>query len=160
MEFKITALPSKFKNLKGGEKDIVDHALIVYQGVLDTYEKQIDAIKETLRQKEIQEKKAEDTKYKPLLKNSSNASFDTNPFMGDIKGKEEYKPTVQEVKTFVYSAWAETLARARTPHICDGQRKKTIRKAAYRNVKNGKFLNKKVRDKMNEYITRLIFGLK
>ena len=90
--------------------------------------------------------------------NNQNPLDALNPFNVDLTEEKTYEPTLEDTKTFVYSSWAEAIANVKTPHICDGAKKKGIRRQAFRDVQNGKYLTKKVRDVMNDFITRLSVG--
>lgn len=144
MDFKITVIPNKVKNNTEEEKGVIAHSLKTYQGVLDNYEAYVDKINDAFRRQRIEKL------------NSLNPSGvgTTNPFMIDMRS-DKYTPTLDEVKTFAYSAWAETIAKSLTPYVCGGQKKKAIRKQAYRDIKKGKYLNSEVRNIMRTFIDRI-----
>lgn len=145
MELEINNIPSKSKNVTEKDREIINRALFSYQIVLGQYEKYTDEMK----QKDLER----------LAKQNNPNTLDTlNPFNVDLTEEKTYEPTFEDTKTFVYSSWAEAIANVKTPHICDGAKKKGIRRQAYRDVQNGKYLTKKVRDVMNNFITRLSLG--
>jgi hypothetical protein len=141
MELVIKKLPKNRKNVNNKESEIIKRALMSYQIVLGQYEKYTDEMK-----RRDWERLAK--------KNESNTLDAMNPFSVDMTEKS-YEPTLEDTKTFVYSSWAEAVANVQTPYICDGAKRKNIRKKAFRDVQNGKYLNKKVIDVMNDFIAKL-----
>ena len=95
-----------------------------------------------------------------LNKENTNNLNSLNPFDIDMSEEKTYEPTFEDTKTFVYSAWAEAVANVQTPFICASSIKKGIRKQAFRDVQKGKYLNKKVKDIMNDFILKLSGNLK
>ena len=145
MKLEINNIPTKSKNVTEKDREIINRALFSYQIVLGQYEKYTDEMK----QKDLER----------LAKQNNQNPLDTlNPFNVDITEEKTYEPTLEDTKTFVYSSWAEAIANVKMPYICDGTKKKGIRKQAFRDVQNGKYLTKKVRDVMNNFITRLSVG--
>lgn len=142
MKLEIKSLPTRNKNLSDKEREIVNRALISYQIVLGQYEKYtLD-----MKRKDLE---------KLAKQNETNTLDAMNPFNVDVTEDKTYEPTLEDTKTFVYSSWAEAVANVKTPYICDGNKKKGIRKQAFRDVQNGKYLTKKVRDVMNNFILKL-----
>ena len=90
-----------------------------------------------------------------LNKENTNNLNLLNPFDVDMSEDKTYEPTLEDTKTFVYSAWAEAVANVQTPFVCASSIKKGIRKQAFRDVQKGKYLNKKVKDIMNDFILKL-----
>ena len=86
--------------------------------------------------------------------------YNLNPFDADMSEDKTYEPTLEDTKTFVYSAWAEAVANVQTPFICASSIKKGIRKQAFRDIQKGKYLNKKVKDIMNDFILKLSGNIK
>ena len=141
MELVIKKLPKNRKNVNDKESEVIKRALISYQVVLGQYEKYTDEMK----RRDLER----------LAKKNESSTLDAmNPFSVDMTEKT-YEPTLDDTKTFVYSSWAEAVANVQTPYICDGAKRKNIRKKAFRDVQNGKYLNKKVIDIMNDFITKL-----
>ncbi len=145
MKLEIKTLPLKNKNLSDKEREIVKRALFSYQIVLGQYEKYTDKMK----QKDLE---------RLARQNNQNPLDAMNPFNVGLTEEKTYEPTLEDTKTFVYSSWAEAIANAKTPYICDGDKKKGIRRQAFRDVQNGKYLTKKVREVMENFITRLSVG--
>lgn len=145
MELTIKALPNKRRNITVKEKEVINRALISYQIVLGQYEKYTDEMK----QKDLE---------KLAKQNNPNTLDALNPFNVDLTEDKTYEPTLEDTKTFVYSSWAEAVANARTPYVCDGAKRRGIRKQAFRDVQNGKYLTKNVREIMDSFITRLSQG--
>ena len=145
MKLEIKTLPLKNKNLSDKEREIVKRALFSYQIVLGQYEKYTDKMK----RKDLE---------RLARQNNQNPLDAMNPFNVDLTEEKTYEPTLEDTKTFVYSSWAEAIANAKTPYICDGDKKKGIRRQAFRDVQNGKYLTKKVREVMENFITRLSVG--
>lgn len=141
MELVIKKLPKNRKNVNDKESEVIKRALISYQVVLGQYEKYTDEMK----RRDLE---------RLAKKNKSNTLDAMNPFSVDMTEKT-YEPTLDDAKTFVYSSWAEAVANVQTPYICDGAKRKNIRKKAFRDVQNGKYLNKKVIDIMNDFIAKL-----
>lgn len=142
MKLEIKSLPTRNKNLSDKEREIVKRALISYQIVLGQYEKYtLD-----MKRKDLE---------KLAKQNETNTLDAMNPFNVDVTEDKTYEPTLEDTKTFVYSSWAEAVANVKTPYVCDGNKKKGIRRQAFRDVQNGKYLNKKVREVMNNFILKL-----
>lgn len=141
MELVIKKLPKNRKNVNDKESEVIKRALISYQVVLGQYEKYTDEMK----RRDLE---------RLAKKNESNTLDAMNPFSVDMTEKT-YEPTLDDTKTFVYSSWAEAVANVQTPYICDGAKRKNIRKKAFRDIQNGKYLNKKVIDVMNDFIAKL-----
>lgn len=138
----INNLPTKRKENTDKERQIIKRALVSYQVVLNQYEKYTNEMK----RRDLER----------LAKESEKDSLDAmNPFSVDMSDEKTYEPTLEDTKTFVYSSWAEAVANVQTPYICDGQKRKRIRKQAFRDIQNGKFLNKKVIDVMDGFIDKL-----
>ena len=83
-----------------------------------------------------------------------------NPFDVDMSEYRTDEPSLEDTKTFVYSAWAEAVANVQTPFVCASSIKKSIRKQAFRDIQKGKYLNKKVREIMNDFILKLSGNVK
>lgn len=142
MELIIKKLPSKRKNPSDKERDIINHALVSYQIVLGQYEKYSDEMK----RKDLEK----------LAKQKETNTLDAmNPFNVDMTEDKIYEPTIEDTKIFVYSSWAEAVANVLTPYICDGQKRKGIKRQVFRDVQNGKYLTNKVIDVMNDFINKL-----
>jgi hypothetical protein len=142
MELIIKKLPSKRKNPSDKERDIINHALVSYQIVLGQYEKYSDEMK----RKDLEK----------LAKQKETNTLDAmNPFNVDMTEDKIYEPTIEDTKIFVYSSWAEAVANVLTPYICDGQKRKGIKRQVFRDVQNGKYLTNKVIDVMNGFINKL-----
>lgn len=142
MKLEIKSLPTRNKNLSDKEREIVKRALISYQIVLGQYEKYtLD-----MKRKDLE---------KLAKQNETNTLDAMNPFNVDVTEDKTYEPTLEDTKTFVYSSWAEAVANVKTPYVCDGNKRKGIRRQAFRDVQNGKYLNKKVREVMNDFILKL-----
>lgn len=142
MELIINNLPTKRKENTDKERQIIKRALVSYQVVLNQYEKYTNEMK----RRDLER----------LAKESEKDGLDAmNPFSVDMSDEKTYEPTLEDTKTFVYSSWAEAVANVQTPYICDGQKRKRIRKQAFRDIQNGKFLNKKVIDVMDGFIDKL-----
>lgn len=144
MELIIKKLPTKKRNISEKEKEVINRALISYQVVLGQYEKYTDEMK----RRDLE---------RLAKQNEANTLDAMNPFSVDMTEKS-YEPTLEDTKTFVYSSWAEAVANVQTPYICEGAKRKGIRRQAFRDVQNGKYLNKKVRDIMNNFINKLSEG--
>lgn len=144
MELIIKKLPTKKRNISEKEKEVINRALISYQVVLGQYEKYTDEMK----RRDLE---------RLAKQNEANTLDAMNPFSVDMTEKS-YEPTLEDTKTFVYSSWAEAVANVQTPYICEGAKRKGIRRQAFRDVQNGKYLNKKVRDIMNDFINKLSEG--
>lgn len=142
MELIINNLPTKRKENTDKERQIIKRALVSYQVVLNQYEKYTNEMK----RRDLER----------LAKESEKDGLDAmNPFSVDMSDEKTYEPTLEDTKTFVYSSWAEAVANVQTPYICDGQKRKRIRKQAFRDIQNGKFLNKRVIDVMDGFIDKL-----
>ena len=142
MELTIKKLPTKKRNVTEQEGDIIKRAMISFQIVMGQYEKYTDEMKKRDLEK---------------LEREHNASGldKMNPFNVGGTTEKSYEPTLEDTKTFVYSSWAEAVANVQTPYVCSGQKKKGIRKQAFRDVQKGKYINNKVRNLMDEFITKL-----
>ena len=131
MKLEIKSLPTRNKNLSDKERENDKRAMISYQIVLGQYEKYtLD-----MKRKDLE---------KLAKQNETNTLDAMNPFNVDVTEDKTYEPTLEDTKTFVYSSWAEAVANVKTPYVCDGNKKKGIRRQAFRDVQNGKYLNKKV----------------
>ena len=146
MDYTIKTLPNKRRNITEKEREIIQRALSAYQVVLGQYEKYTDEMKRKDMEK--------------LNKENTNSLNSLNPFDIDISEEKTYEPTFEDTKTFVYSAWAEAVANVQTPFICASSIKKGIRKQAFRDIQKGKYLNRKVKDIMNDVILKLSGNLK
>ena len=146
MDYTIKTLPNKRRNITEKESQIIERALSAYQVVLGQYEKYTDDMK----RKDLEKLNKDNTNNLKLL----------NPFDIDMSEDKTYEPTLEDTKTFVYSAWAEAVANVQTPFICASSIKKGIRKQAFRDVQKGKYLNKKVKDIMNDFILKLSGNIK
>ena len=146
MDYTIKTLPNKRRNITEKESQIIERALSAYQVVLGQYEKYTDKMKRKNGEK--------------LNKENTNNLNSLNPFDADMSEDKTYEPTLEDTKTFVYSAWAEAVANVQTPFICASSIKKGIRKQAFRDVQKGKYLNKKVKDIMNDFILKLSGNIK
>lgn len=146
MDYTIKTLPNKRRNITEKESEIIQRALSAYQVVLGQYEKYTDEMKRKDMEK--------------LNKENTNSLNSLNPFDIDMSEEKTYEPTFEDTKTFVYSAWAEAVANVQTPFICASSIKKGIRKQAFRDVQKGKYLNRKVREIMNNFILKLSGNLK
>ena len=145
MEMVIKDIPNVKRDMKEKEREIIKRALIYYQIVMGQYEKYTDKMK----QKDLER----------LSKQQNKTELDKmNPFNADLNEGKTYEPTLEDTKIFVYSSWAEAVANVQTPQICNGTKRKGIRRQAFRDVQNGKYVNKKVRDIMNGFIERLYNG--
>ena len=146
MDYTIKTLPNKRRNITEKEREIIERALSAYQVVLGQYEKYTDDMK----RKDLEKLNKDNTNNLKLL----------NPFDIDMSEDKTYEPTLEDTKTFVYSAWAEAVANVQTPFICASSIKKGIRKQAFRDIQKGKYLNKKVKDIMNDFILKLSGNIK
>lgn len=142
MEYKIDKISTKKHNVSEEESIVIKRAIPFYKNTLDRYEKMLLKFKEENDRQKEQPKTLDDI----------------NPFVV-TNNEQNYIPTVDEIKTFVYSCWAKTVADVQTPYVSDGQRKKGIVKRSFRDVSKGKYINKNVRDIMSEYINRMTLGL-
>jgi hypothetical protein len=142
MKLEIKSLPNKKRDPSDKEREIIKRALVSYQVVLGQYEKYTDDMK----RKDLEK----------IAKNKDTNSLDAmNPFSVDMTDEKSYEPTLEDTKTFVYSSWAEAVANVQTPYVCTGAKKKGIRRQAFRDVQNGKYLNNKVLEIMNDFIVKL-----
>ena len=142
MELTIKNLPAKRRNPSDKEREIIKRAMVSYQIVLGQYEKYTDDMK----RKDLEK----------LARQSETTTLDAmNPFNVDMTEDKTYEPTLEDTKTFVYSAWAEAVANVLTPYICDGKKKKGIKRQVFRDVKSGKYISNNVRKVMDEFIVRL-----
>lgn len=146
MDYTIKTLPNKRRNITEKEREIIERALSAYQVVLGQYEKYTDEMKRK--------------DWEKLNKENTNNLNSLNPFDIDMSEDKTYEPTLEDTKTFVYSAWAEAVANVQTPFICVSSIKKGIRKQAFRDIQKGKYLNKKVKDIMNDFILKLSGNIK
>ena len=146
MDYTIKTLSNRRRNITEKESEIIKRALPAYQVVLGQYEKYTDGMK----RKDLEK----------LNKKNTNNLNSLNPFDVDMSEDKTYEPTLEDTKTFVYSAWAEAVANVQTPFICASSIKKGIRKQAFRDVQKGKYLNRKVREIMNNFIMKLSGNLK
>ena len=146
MDYTIKTLSNKRRNITEKESEIIKRALPAYQVVLGQYEKYTDQMK----RKDLE---------KLNKKNTINLNS-LNPFDVDMSEDKTYEPTLEDTKTFVYSAWAEAVANVQTPFVCASSIKKGIRKQTFRDIQKGKYLNKKVREIMNDFILKLSGNVK
>ena len=146
MDYTIKTLSNKRRNITEKESEIIKRALPAYQVVLGQYEKYTDEMK----RKDLEKMNKENTDSINLV----------NPFDVDMSEDKTYEPTLEDTKTFVYSAWAEAVANVQTPFVCASSIKKGIRKQAFRDIQKGKYLNRKVKDIMNDFILKLSGNLK
>ena len=146
MDYTIKTLPNKRRNITEKEREIIQRALSAYQVVLGQYEKYTDEMK----RKDLEK----------LNKENTNNLNSLNPFDVDMSEDRTYEPTLEDTQIFVYSAWAEAVANVQTPFGCAAPLRKTIRKQAFRDVQKGKYLNRKVREIMNDFIMKLSGNLK
>ena len=129
MDYTIKTLPNKRRNITEKESEIIKRALPSYQVVLGQYEKYTDEMK----RKDLEKMNKENTDSINLV----------NPFDVDMSEDRTYEPTLEDTKTFVYSAWAEAVANVQTPFVCASSIKKGIRKQAFRDIQKGKKKKKK-----------------
>lgn len=146
MDYTIKTLSNKRRNITEKESEIIKRALPAYQVVLGQYEKYTDQMK----RKDLEK----------LNKKNTNNLNSLNPFDVDMSEDKTYEPTLEDTKTFVYSAWAEAVANVQTPFVCTSSIKKGIRKQSFRDIQKGKYLNKKVREIMNDFILKLSGNVK
>ena len=146
MEYTIKVLPSKKRVITEKEAEIIKRALPSYQVVLGQYEKYTDEMK----RKDLEK----------LNKTNVNNLNSINPFVIDMSEDKTYEPTLEDTKIFVYSSWADAIANVQIPFVCSSPIKKRIRKQVFRDVQKGKYLNKKVRDIMNDFFLKLSGNLK
>lgn len=146
MDYTIKTLPNKRRNITEKESEIIQRALSAYQVVLGQYEKYTDEMK----RKDLEK----------LNKENANNLNSLNPFDVDMSEDRTYEPTLEDTQIFVYSAWAEAVANVQTPFGCAAPLRKSIRKQAFRDVQKGKYLNRKVREIMNNFILKLSGNLK
>ncbi len=142
MELVIKNLTTKKRNVTEEERQVINRAMISFQVVMNQYEKYTDKMKK----KDLERLERE--------KNASGLDK-LNPFNVGGTIEKSYEPTIEDTKTFVYSSWAEAVANVQTPTICDGAKRKGIRRKAFRDVQNGKFLNGDVRNILEEYVIKL-----
>lgn len=147
MKLEINNIPSKSKNVTEKDREIINRALFSYQIVLGQYEKYTDEMK----QKDLE---------RLAKQNNQNPLDALNPFNVDLTEEKTYEPTLEDTKTFVYSAWAEAVANVQTPFVCASSVKKGIRRQAFRDVQKGKYLSKKVKDIMDDFILKLSGNVK
>lgn len=145
MENTIKKLPQNNKrSLTEKESAVIKSAFPAYKMVMDGYEKHY----EELRQK-AEEKK--------ILNNGISNPFDVN-MKEDTDNIDNL--TVGDIKELAYTSWALAVANAQTPFPCKGSVQKSIRKKAFRDVSNGKFINRIVLEYMDGVISRMTFGMK
>lgn len=144
MELTINSIPDRKRNITEEEGEVIRRALPSYKIVLGQYERYTDEMKRRDLEK---------------LSREANSLDALNPFSVDMSENKTYEATLEDTKTFVYSSWAEAVANAKTPIHCDGTRKRKIRKQAFMDVQKGKYINRKVKDAMNETIKRLTLGI-
>ena len=143
MEYKIEKISEKIRNLSEEESDVIKRAIPFYNNVLERYEKMLTQMKE------------ENDKQKEQPKTLD----EINPFNVKNDEPKNYIPTLAEIKTFTYSAWAKTVADVQTPYVSSGERKKGIVRHSFREVQKGKYLNRKVKDIMKEFISKMTLVL-
>ena len=143
MDYKIEKLSDKIHNLSEEESLVIKRAIPFYNNVLERYEKNLLKLKEENDRQKEQPKTLDEI----------------NPFAVKDTEPKNYIPTLAEIKTFTYSAWAKTVADVQTPYLSTGEKKKGIVKRAFREVQKGKFLNKKVKDIMNDFISKISIAL-
>lgn len=146
MDYTIKTLSNKRRNITEKEREIIKRALTAYQVVLGQYEKYTDEMK----RKDLEKLNKENTSNLNSL----------NPFDVEMSEDKTYEPTLEDTKTFVYSAWAEAVANVQTPFVCASSVKKGIRRQAFRDVQKGKYLSKKVKDIMDDFILKLSGNVK
>lgn len=146
MDYTIKTLSNRRRNITEKESEIIKRALPAYQVVLGQYENYTDEMK----RKDLEK----------LNKKNTNNLNSLNPFDVDMSEDKTYEPTLEDTKTFVYSAWAEAVANVQTPFVCASSIKKGIRKQSFRDIQKGKYLNKKVREIMNDFILKLSGNVK
>ena len=95
MDYTIKTLSNKKRNITEKEREIIKRALPAYQVVLGQYEKYTDEMK----RKDLEK----------LNKENTNNLNSINPFDVDMSEDKTYEPTLEDTKTFVYSAWAEAV---------------------------------------------------
>ena len=143
MEYKIEKLSEKIRNISEDESGVIKRAIPFYNNVLERYEKML------LQMKDENDKA-----------NSAPKTIDVNnPFDVKPTTPKNDMPTIKDIKTFVYSAWAKTVADVQTPYGSTGQRKKNIVKHSFREVQKGKYINRKVKEIMKDYISKMSMAL-
>ena len=143
MEYKISKISEKIRVLSEDESRVIKQAIPFYKNMLDKYEKILLKAKE------------ENDKVNEKPKNLD----EINPFDYKDNNEKNYIPTEEEIRTFVYSLWAKTVADVQTPYASTGQTKKNIVKHSFKDVQKGKYINKNVRDIMKDFISKLIIAL-
>ena len=142
MEYIIKGIPEKIHNISEEESSIIKRAIPFYSNLLERYENTLLKAKE--ENDKIRERQETDNK---------------NPFDIGTTVEENYIPNINEIKAFVYSAWAKTIADVQTPYVSSGQKKKGIMKRSFRDVQNGKYINKNVRQIMKDFISKVSIAL-
>lgn len=142
MEYIVTKISENKHSISEEESMVIKRAIPFYNNLLERYENTLLKIKE---------------KNDSIEKNIG-AVDSKNPF--DIKNATlEELPKLDEIKVFVYSSWAKIVADVQTPFGCGGQRKKGIMKTSFKEVQKGKYINKKVREIMNDFIKKITLSL-
>lgn len=139
MEYKITRISEKAHSISEDESSVIKRAIPFYNNMLERYEKALLKVKEE----------------NDRLREKPKTLDDINPFNVKDEITDYEIPTIDEIKTFVYSLWAKIVADVQTPYGCSGQRKKNIMKRSFRDVQKGKFINKNVREIMNSFISKM-----
>ena len=129
------------------ESVIIKRAIPFYNNLLERYENVL-----------LKAKEENDSKNGGQTTVIGNNPFDVNSTKGEVS-KSLGLPTLEEIRTFVYSAWAKTVADVQTPFGCSGQKKKGIFKSAFREVQKGKYINKNVREIADNFISKIVFSL-
>ena len=139
MELTIKELPQKTKPSSEEDKRVIARATIMFQVVMNQYEKYTE-----------EQKKIDLEALKPQTELDKE-----NPFVVKDEEIKDSQPTIEETKVFVYSSWADSVAHAKTPLYADGKKRKTIRNQTFRDVLNGKYVNKNVKKMLEDYIVKL-----
>lgn len=139
MEYKITKISEKAHSISEDESSVIKRAIPFYNNMLERYEKALLKVKEE----------------NDRLKEKPKTLDDINPFNVKDEITDYEIPTIDEIKTLVYSMWAKIVADVQTPYGCSGQKKKGIMKHSFREVQKGKFINKNVREIMNAFISKM-----
>ena len=142
MELTIKNITSKRRQIQEKEREVINRAMISFQVVMSRYEKYTDIMKR-------------DEKMQLAQENVQTELDKINPFNIGTTVKDSSEPSIDEVKEFVYSSWAEAVANVQTPYICDAATRKGIRKKAFRDVQNGKYISNKVRTMINDTVKRM-----
>lgn len=133
MKNKIKHILFKKRNLTPIERDVIKRALPAYRIVLSQYEKYTD------------ERKKRDLE---LL----NKTIDGDNAFNFGNRLKKFEPTLEETKEFVYSAWADAVVQALIPMYSSGQQRRAFRRKIFREVSEGKYINKEVRETIEEFI--------